>query len=99
MVVMVENDVGGRVRVRNSGIVGIVNTRITNNSLIVRASDVVVVKDNNVKEGSIRIIGNINATVTRNDAERNIVCRDNGELTSLFNDADDGENNCDLFGR
>ena len=91
---MIESNVGSRLRVRNSGLVGIVNTRVTNGNLVVRTSDLVAVKDNDVKDGSIRINGNIEATVNRNDAQLNIECINNTDLDSAFNHADLGEVNC-----
>ncbi len=92
--VMIENDVGGRLRVRNSGLVGIVDTRVTNGNFVVLTSDLVAVKDNNVRDGSMRINRNINATVTRNDAQLNMVCINNTVLDASFNHADRGEENC-----
>ena len=92
--VMIENDVGGRLRVSNSGSVGIVNTRVTNGNFIVRTSDLVAIKDNDVKDGAMRINRNIRATVTRNDAELNIDCLNNTDLDATFNHADEGQNNC-----
>ncbi len=92
--VMIENDVGGRLRVSNSGSVGIVNTRVTNGNFIVRTSDLVAIKDNDVRDGAMRINRNIRATVTRNDAELNIDCFNNTDLDATFNHADKGDNNC-----
>ena len=94
---MVENDVGDGVLVTNSAFVGIVNTRISNLSLIVLASGQVAIKDNDVKDGSIRVNGNVSANVNRNDAERDIVCLNNGDLDAFLNHAS-GEDECfDLF--
>ena len=92
--VMIENDVGGRLRVSNSGSVGIVNTRVTNGNFIVRTSDLVAIKDNDVRDGAMRINRNIRATVTRNDADLNINCFNNTDLDATFNHADKGDNNC-----
>jgi len=93
---MIESDVGSRLRVQNSGLVGIVNTRVTNGNFIVLTSDLVAVKDNNVRDGSMRINNNINATVNRNDAQINMVCRNNTDLDGSFNHADRGRNNCNV---
>lgn len=55
------------------------------------------VKDNDVKDGSIRVNGNDSANVNRNDAARDIVCLNNGDLDAFLNHAD-GEDECfDLF--
>ena len=92
--VMIDTNVGGRLRVQNSGSVGIVDTRVTDGSFIVRTSDLVAIKDNDVRDGFMRINRNIRATVTRNDAELNIDCFNNTDLGSSFNHADEGKNNC-----
>jgi len=57
----------------------------------------VAVKDNDVKDGSIRVNGNDSANVNRNDTARDIVCLNNGDLDAFLNHAD-GEDECfDLF--
>lgn len=94
-ILMVENDVGDGILVRDSGTVAVVNNRVTNLSLVVNTSDLVAVKDNRVKAGSIRVNLNVEAVVTRNDAQRDIVCRENTTLDAFLNHADDGEDTCE----
>jgi hypothetical protein len=93
-IVMIENDVGGRLRIRNSGLVGIVNTRVTKGSVVVLESDLVAVKDNDVRDGGMRINRNISAVVNRNDAQLSIRCINNADLDASFNHSDQGSDNC-----
>ena len=92
--VMVENDLGGRLRIQNSDFVAIVNNRVSSGSLIVRSSGLLQVTDNRVKSRSIRVSRNWEAVVNRNDAGLNIQCEGNGKLDSFLNHAD-GNDNCD----
>lgn len=92
-VVMVENDVDGRIRVVNTGFVGVVGNRVANGNINVRESGQVQVLDNDTKIGSILVNQNSEADVNRNDANFNIRCRGNGRLDSFANSAG-GLDNC-----
>jgi len=91
-IVLIENDIGGRVEIQNSAFVGVANNSLYRGTLVVRFDGLVSVRDNRVRSGSIRVNSNEDANVNRNSAELNIICRNNGKLDSFFNNADANEN-------
>ncbi len=92
-IILMENDISGRIRVESSAFVSVINNRVFNGNINVNNNAEVQVIDNDTLSGSILVYGNDKADVNRNDAGLNIKCSNNRRLDSFLNHAD-GDDDC-----
>lgn len=91
-IVIFETDIEDQLVVENSNFVILANNRVQKGGMLVRDSDEVAITDNDADK-SIRVVRNVSATVTRNEADR-MICRNNTALRAFLNRGKNG-NNCD----
>ena len=91
-IVILETDVEDQLVVESSSFVVLSNNRVQKGSMVVRDSDEVAITDNDA-DARIRVVRNVSATVTRNEADR-MICRNNTQLVAFLNRGKD-RNNCD----
>jgi hypothetical protein len=84
-VLMLNNKVGGLVRIRGGGVANAIANTVFGGDLVARDSDTANVIENETLSGNIRVIGNTEALVQKNIAKLDLICRENTDLTAFVN--------------
>lgn len=93
-ILIYRSDVEKRIVIRGANTVAISDVTVDDGNITVVGSDIASVVDNRTNDGNINVNRNLEAYVFQNDAEGNIVCRNNTTLEEGFNTAGPDGDQC-----
>jgi hypothetical protein len=84
-VLLLNNKVGGSIRIRDGGVANAIANTVFGGDLVVRDNHTANIIENETLTGNIRVIGNTDALVQKNIATRNLICAENTTLDAFVN--------------
>jgi DUF4097 and DUF4098 domain-containing protein YvlB len=84
-VLLMNNKIGGSVRVRDGGVATVIANTVFGGNLVVKDNDSAHVIENETLAGNIRVNFNTSALVQKNISVHDLICRENTSLDSFIN--------------
>ena len=89
-VLLLNNKVGGNIRVRDGGVANVIANTVFGGNLVVKNNDSANVIENETLTGNIRVTFNTTALVQKNIAAHNLICKETtSDLRAFLNFAGD----------
>jgi DUF4097 and DUF4098 domain-containing protein YvlB len=82
---LLNNKVGGILRVRDGGVANVIANTVFGGNLVVKNNDSANVIENETLTGNIRVNFNTSALVQKNISVHDLICKENTSLDSFFN--------------